>query len=1149
MACLRTLLQEHGLDPEHHVIFTQEGYHRVEDLVGLDEDQGDDLRDALVANGADRVASRKLVRSLRQSVAQPIAQPMAQRNEAYLHFYGLMEKLNRTDFSGLDEATILKIDIDPLDEQLDRVHVPARVVWRMTQTSSTDPVPVIAVLGPTGSGKSFLVSTFMQSSDGNLPLVASPDQHVPTSAHVCVHKGAIHSGSTRARAAVLLDFEGEDGRVPKTLLEVGMRKLNVLRMTGLTEDALQQQMETTITRRQQVIKDRLPPLAYLLCDVVVFIDTVEPRRTERVDRIRRFATQAHQAVNSLGWMPALILVQNKWVKESDSAAFNVNSELGWLLEDLKATFSSVTVLRVAHSTQHNVFEASLNEMHNELLQMVEKVHQFRQEQGVLYTERDFWFNFKSMVRQPLKGTLHSLEHFVSRNRISTDAAENAWWAFEKFPAAAGTPASDHFCQTVSDVLKWYAYSRAGEARRDGIGVEAFRHNLRATFDQVMSCLQKQEPCAGKLEHDDGKTYCCTQLRTGHQNMHRNPALIPVESKNFLKRFFLWKDWKPCIWTGDFENQPVTGYADFEKAFRDYLMQDVTTYLNDFPFATSFKDRQRQYLRESMVQSPVCWLCLCASSDQVKLQNDYCRHSFCRKCVVTRVMLLGPENKVIVCPFCKQKADVAFHSQQDGQGFRLLSLDGGGIRGIIEVLVLKHLEEVFAPLRITSLFDLIIGTSAGGLISMALLHGIPLSHLESLLQEMSEQIFSVNPLQHAYRFLTGSPLCNTEEFERMLKKLFSNASTEQHRGENPPFAFCVAFDSCAEEHVVLGNYPNYFEGSAGLRTVLPLLWEAARWTTAAPGFFDPGFVKFDRVTKRPNGFEEKYEVLRELVDGGVVANCPAGVGVKVAAELLSTTKGYDDIVVECIASLGTGLRKPSVALTEMNALSWAKKLIDMATDSERLWREHIEQVPELRSVPRVRVNPPDLGSLDAFGSDSIPKLLDGMEEYFASDLGKEQVGKLIHMTYAKLWEVNQAEGLVAGGSEVKFSIVMQDPRCDFGSMKKEELKNIIVKRNRGVTVAQLEGHSKEQLLDLAREAFQRQPFVFDFQGCFGYRFAGSEHELSSGQTEFGLAHSRPGAPELDVFWRSVHGDISVCGCPRVVRVNGTSEPPTDLENLD
>ena len=50
--------------------------------------------------------------------------------------------------------------------------------------------------------------------------------------------------------------------------------------------------------------------------------------------------------------------------------------------------------------------------------------------------------------------------------------------------------------------------------------------------------------------------------------------------------------------------------------------------------------------------------------------------------------------------------------------RVLSLDGGGIRGIIPALVVAHLErQMGAPA--SELFDLIVGTSTGGILALGL----------------------------------------------------------------------------------------------------------------------------------------------------------------------------------------------------------------------------------------------------------------------------------------------------------------------------------------------------------------------------------------------------------------------------------------------
>ena len=56
------------------------------------------------------------------------------------------------------------------------------------------------------------------------------------------------------------------------------------------------------------------------------------------------------------------------------------------------------------------------------------------------------------------------------------------------------------------------------------------------------------------------------------------------------------------------------------------------------------------------------------------------------------------------------------------GSRILFLDGGGMRGLIQIEILSQLEEQTGR-RITELFDWIVGTSTGGIVALALVHGM------------------------------------------------------------------------------------------------------------------------------------------------------------------------------------------------------------------------------------------------------------------------------------------------------------------------------------------------------------------------------------------------------------------------------------------
>lgn len=56
----------------------------------------------------------------------------------------------------------------------------------------------------------------------------------------------------------------------------------------------------------------------------------------------------------------------------------------------------------------------------------------------------------------------------------------------------------------------------------------------------------------------------------------------------------------------------------------------------------------------------------------------------------------------------------------GAGSRMLILDGGGIRGLIEIEILDRIEKITGR-RIIELFDWIVGTSTGGIIALALVY--------------------------------------------------------------------------------------------------------------------------------------------------------------------------------------------------------------------------------------------------------------------------------------------------------------------------------------------------------------------------------------------------------------------------------------------
>ncbi|MBU2575294.1 MAG: patatin-like phospholipase family protein [Elusimicrobia bacterium] len=125
-------------------------------------------------------------------------------------------------------------------------------------------------------------------------------------------------------------------------------------------------------------------------------------------------------------------------------------------------------------------------------------------------------------------------------------------------------------------------------------------------------------------------------------------------------------------------------------------------------------------------------------------------------------------------------------------FRVLSLDGGGMRGLYTACLLDHLSSRFAqqrntkPLDIGKGFDLIVGTSTGGILACALAKGVPISEITSLYRKEGPQIF-VDPMphkDHRFRFFkwcvrNRSKASNSNHILRSaLSRIFGDTTLEQ-----------------------------------------------------------------------------------------------------------------------------------------------------------------------------------------------------------------------------------------------------------------------------------------------------------------------------------------------------------------------------------
>lgn len=212
-------------------------------------------------------------------------------------------------------------------------------------------------------------------------------------------------------------------------------------------------------------------------------------------------------------------------------------------------------------------------------------------------------------------------------------------------------------------------------------------------------------------------------------------------------------------------------------------------------------------------------------------------------------------------------------------FRILSLDGGGIRGVYTATMLARVEaKITNGKPIADYFDLIAGTSTGGIIALGLGLRKPVSEIQKLYVENGNQVFpefwSRHPKLKFFRQLFHV-LHNHRVLERLLYTTFGDAKL----GDSSARLVIPAFLGPETQIAVLktDHHPDFQKDH------LMAAWEAARATSAAPAFF-AGHGNGDYV----------------FLDGGVWANNP------IMAAVVDTLSAYEVSREQIeVFSIGTG----------------------------------------------------------------------------------------------------------------------------------------------------------------------------------------------------------------------------------------------------
>ena len=228
----------------------------------------------------------------------------------------------------------------------------------------------------------------------------------------------------------------------------------------------------------------------------------------------------------------------------------------------------------------------------------------------------------------------------------------------------------------------------------------------------------------------------------------------------------------------------------------------------------------------------------------------------------------------------------------GGGLRILALDGGGTRALVTTTILRRL---CGKTPVHEMFDVIVGTSAGGLLAIALgCMKMSIDDAERVIREVGEEVFAVgnnaSTLQSASRFYFYGERHSSRDLRRKLHAIYGDMSLLDLSVYHDSHCKVAAVSTLSSEIPAKPFlFRNYSLESRYLGSWKFPATTAAMATTAAPTFFRPVVVGKSGASEHACQFQ----------DGAMLANNPAHVALHEAVKMFPARE------VAALVSIGTG----------------------------------------------------------------------------------------------------------------------------------------------------------------------------------------------------------------------------------------------------
>lgn len=645
------------------------------------------------------------------------------------------------------------------------------------------------------------------------------------------------------------------------------------------------------------------------------------------------------------------------------------------IEDLiLCYYATFKVVRVPTGPQYTLIDEQIGKLHVAIRAACESSHQAKRRARLLIgaeelgdylqsgfdhfvTHLDVPFNFMQVslaqnpIRQDFGGHVLHLCQILSSRIPSWEPAEMQWMLGQLSAVLA------------SCVLLDCARFRKGQLDR------LFQNYVGFFEYAVTEYLQLH--CSCSFVSPDGLRMCKSvrarhQIK-GHQDEHGIIAVGDYVSP-FAEDFA--KQWIESLRI-EIGKLHVSFSGDVEQVARSKGGKILSEESIAFAFHSTNLCQFYRSLGPSTIRSNSTCLCCVMNTPQHPLP---CGHVLCDWCVRVCGHLSGTVLRVSWCPlhreFVHWPQPKIIRYKPPEAGVRILALDGGGIRGAVQLEILRGIEQAIGNrLPVQAFFGVMVGTGTGGLIATSLAHrNTSLDHACAQFATICKSAYTAkNPCQgvrsHLMRAFGSRPRYKSSRLCDVLKREFTEAlyffgSSDQFRPETK--VAVVTSDPTRNKTRLVGNYRRKGDESSTYDFERPQnptmelkMWQAVALyaTMAEPQHFaalrlGKCFSGGGSTWANPSSlaFMEARKIWPDTVEPDILLSLGTGQDRKaILAEL--TSEAIDTSSTDNTASLRGVLRKVQ------KSSKWLLPGHKDVLDAERAWRDFTTADPQ-KSPQRV-----------------------------------------------------------------------------------------------------------------------------------------------------------------------------------------------------